>query len=197
MKSINAIISCYDKTGLKEFVSQLVKLNPTIKIFSSSGTFKELEAVAKDNLVEISEYTGFPEMPGGLVKTLHPKIHAGILADVNNSEHTKYLDENGIETFDLVVVNLYPFEKVVGGGADLEKARQNIDIGGVALIEAAAKNFRRVAIVCSSNDYAIILKEIKENNEISSETRLQLAKKAFAYIADYLAAISRYFEEQK
>ena len=187
VKIDNVIISCYEKKGLREFVSQLVKLNPDIKIFSSSGTYKELESVAKDNLVEISEYTGFPEMPGGLVKTLHPKIHAGILADINNSAHKKYLEDNGIQAFDLVVVNLYPFEKVVSEGADLETARKNIDVGGVSLLEAASKNFRRVTVVTDPDDYSKVLQESSE------ELRLELAKKAFAHIAKYLNSISSYF----
>mgnify|MGYP001948541782 CR=1 FL=1 len=187
MKINNAIISCYDKTGLKEFVSKLVEYNPSIKIFSSSGTFRELESVAKDNLFEVAEYTGFPEMPGGLVKTLHPKVHAGLLADLSDEEHKKYLEENNIEAFDLVVVNLYPFEKVASEGADLETARQNIDIGGVSLIEAGAKNFKRVTVVTDPSDYDKVLQESE---------RLDLAKKAFAHLAHYFNEINNYFSKQ-
>ena len=192
----NAIISCYDKKGLREFVSELEKAIPDIKIYSSGGTYRQLQEAAKGKVTEIAAYTGFPEMPSGLVKTLHPKVHAGILADKNNAEQMEYLKQNGIETFDMVIVNLYPFEKAVAEGADMEEARKNIDIGGVSLIEAAAKNFRRVTVVCDANDYNKVLEEIKKGG-VSSKTRLELAKKTFKYLAQYLKAISSYFEAAK
>lgn len=197
-KISRAIISCHDKTGLKEFVSELVKLNPKIKIYSSSGTHRELEAVAKGNLVEISEYTGASEMPGGLVKTLHPKIHAGILADLNDAAQRKYLEDNRIEAFDMVVVNLYPFEKAVKEGKGFTHARNNIDIGGVSLLEAASKNFLRVAPVSSPEDYAMVLESIRKNDGSTDiETRLELAKKAVSRLQRYLSEIDKYFKNLK
>jgi len=201
MKSVKinrAIISCYEKQGLKEFVSELVKLNLDIKIFSSSGTYKELESVAKNNLVEISEYVGFKEMPAGLVKTLHPKIHSGILAELDDEEQKKYLEDNEIEVFDLVVVNLYPFEKVVAEGKSPEEARKNIDIGGVSLLEAASKNFLRVAAVSNPEDYMQLIDVLKKNDCSSDlKTRLELAKKAMARVQHYLTEINNYFGKLK
>ncbi|MAG15952.1 hypothetical protein CMO88_02730 [Candidatus Woesearchaeota archaeon] len=194
VKINRAIISCYDKTGLKEFVSELIKLNPDIKIFSSSGTFNELKEVASGNLVEVSEYVGFKEMPSGLVKTLHPKIHSGILADLEDEEQKSYLEKNGIEIFDLVVVNLYPFE----AKSSFKETRNNIDIGGVSLLESASKNFLRVSIVCNVNDYGKLLEKLKESDCSSDDnTRLELSKKAVAYLAKYLADINDYFKDLK
>ncbi len=196
MKISNAIISCHDKKGLKEFVSELVKINPEIKIYSSSGTYRELETVAKSNLVEISGYTGANEMPGGLVKTLHPKIHAGILADLNDEAQRKYLDDNKIEAFDMVVVNLYPFEKAVAEGKGFAHARNNMDIGGVSLLEAASKNFPRVTVVSSPDDYATALESIRKNNGSTDvATRLLLAKKAISHLQHYLTEINNYFKK--
>ncbi len=198
MKINRAIISCHDKTGLKEFVSELVKINPEIKIYSSSGTYRELETIAKDRLVEISAYTGASEMPGGLVKTLHPKIHAGILADLNDNAQRKYLKENGIEAFDMVVVNLYPFEKAVKEGKGFSHAKNNIDIGGVSLLEAASKNFLRVTAVSSPGDYAMALESIRKNNgSTDMSTRLLLAKKAISHLQHYLTEINNYFRNLK
>ncbi len=196
IKIKNALISCHDKRGLKEFVSELVKLNPAIKIYSSSGTYRELEAAAKNNLVEISEYTGASEMPGGLVKTLHPKIHAGILADLNDDAQRKYLKDNRIEAFDMVVVNLYPFEKAVAEGKGFSHARNNIDIGGVSLLEASSKNFLRVTVVASPEDYGILLEKLRKNGcSTDIETRLELAKKAIARLQHYLTEINNYFKK--
>ncbi|MBS3133091.1 IMP cyclohydrolase [Candidatus Woesearchaeota archaeon] len=193
-----AIISCYEKRGLKEFASELVKLNPDIKIFSSSGTYKELEPVARNNLVEISEYVGFREMPAGLVKTLHPKIHSGILAELEDPEQKSYLEDNKIEAFDLVVVNLYQFERAVSEGKCFEDVRKNIDIGGVSLLEAASKNFLRVAVVADPEDYAQLINALKKNNCSSDlKTRLGLAKKAVAHLQHYLSEINNYFGKLK
>ncbi len=192
----NALISCHDKTGLKYFASELVKLNPGVRIYSSGGTFKEIEAVAKDNVVEISSYTGFAEMPSGLVKTLHPKIHAGILADLSDEKQRKYLEENEIVAFDLVVVNLYPFSKAVKEGKGFEDARKNMDVGGVSLLEAAAKNFLRVAVVCDIKDYEPLL-EMLRKGELDKGTKLELAKKAIAVLDSYIAGINEYFKGLK
>lgn len=193
VKISNALISCHDKTGLKYFAAELVKINPTIKIYCSSGTFNELKKVADANVVEISEYTGTKEMPAGLVKTLHPKIHSGILADLSDEQQRKYLEFIKAVPFDLVVVNLYPFAASAGSGS-IEKARTNIDIGGVSLIEAASKNFLRVAVIVSPVDYERVLEEMKKNNgSCSSETRLKLAKEAMNCISGYIGNISDYY----
>ena len=193
-KISNAVISCYDKTGLAGFAGEIVRLNPEARIYSSSGTFRFLEGHVKKNLVEISDYTGFREMPSGLVKTLHPKIHSGILADTEDELQKAYLERNSIEKFDLVAVNLYPFRKVVDEQKDFETARRNIDIGGVSLLESASKNFIRVAPVCSPEDYGWVAGEIREGR-FNEESRLRLARKAFSYLSGYLTDISDYFSK--
>ena len=195
VKINNVLISCYDKTGLKYFAAELAKINPDVRIYCSSGTFNELKkAVAAANLLEISEYTGTKEMPVGLVKTLHPKIHSGILADLNDREQLKYLEENKAVAFDLAVVNLYPFSTAAKEGA-IEKARMNIDIGGVSLIEAAAKNFLRVAVIVSPVDYEKVLEELKKNKGgCNIDTRLRLAKAAMGYLSAYIGNISNYYD---
>ena len=194
VKINNALISCHDKTGLKYFAAELVKLNPEAKVYCSSGTFNELKkAVAAANLVEISEYTGTREMPAGLVKTLHPKIHAGILADLDDNEQKKYLEDSKAVAFDLVVVNLYPFAAAADAGS-VEKARTNVDIGGVSLIESAAKNFLRVAVVVSPVDYEKVLEEMKKNSGCGIDTRLRLAKAAMGYLSAYIGNISDYYD---
>lgn len=191
----NALISCHDKTGLKYFAAELVKISPGVRIYCSSGTFAELKKVAAANIVEISEYTGIKEMPSGLVKTLHPKIHSGILADLNDERQKEYLRSIGAVAFDLVVVNLYPFAAASGSGS-IEKARTNVDIGGVSLIESAAKNFLRVAVAVSPVDYDKILEEMKKNSgSCGIVTRLMLAKAATNYLSGYLDNISNYYEK--
>ncbi|MBI3036405.1 hypothetical protein HYY73_01425 [Candidatus Woesearchaeota archaeon] len=196
VKISNALISCHDKTGLKYFVSELVKINPNVRIYCSSGTYNELrKAVAAANIVEISEYTGVKEMPAGLVKTLHPKIHSGILADLSDEQQRKYLDESGAVAFDLVVVNLYPFASAAEGKS-IEKARTNIDVGGVSLIESVAKNFLRVAVVVSPVDYEKVLEEMKKNNgSCGIDTRIRLAKEATDYLSAYIGNIGGYYNK--
>lgn len=143
---------------------------------------------------EVSDITGFPEMMDGRVKTLHPKIHGAILALQDKPSHIKDAREQGIEFIDIVVVNLYPFEKTVEGGASLEDAIENIDIGGPALVRAAAKNYNHVAIITDSADYPLILDEL-ENGAISLETKKKLAVKAFRRIADYDCSIDTYLSK--
>ena len=191
----NALISCYDKTGLKYFAAELAKINPNIRIYCSSGTYTELaKAVSKSNLVEIADYTGTKEMPSGLVKTLHPKIHSGILADLEDKEQRKYLEDNDAVAFDLVVVNLYPFADAASAGS-IEKARVNVDIGGVSLIEAAAKNFLRVAVVVSPVDYEKLLEIFRKNGgSCDIQMRVELAKTAMDYLSAYVSNISNYYE---
>ncbi len=195
VKISNALISCHDKTGLKYFAAELVKINPAARIYCSSGTFDELKKVAAANTVEISEYTGIREMPSGLVKTLHPKIHSGILADLNDERQRKYMDENNAVAFDLVVVNLYPFA-AAADSESIEKARTNIDIGGVSLIESAAKNFLRVAVAVSPVDYEKILEEMKKSNGgCGIDMRIRLAKTAMDYLSGYIGNISNYYDK--
>ena len=182
VKVNTAIISTYDKAGLKFFASELVKVNPNITIISSSGTFSEIKKVAPGN----------PEMPGGLVKTLHPKIHGGLLG---GDEQQLFMEKNGIQKIDLVVVNLYPFSKVTAEkDCTIEKARQNIDIGGVSLIEAGCKNFLRVAVISDPSGYGKVLDVLKSNNgSIDFSTRIELSKKGFSYLSKYLKDISDFF----
>ena len=190
----NAIISCYDKKGINDFAEKIVELNPDMKIFSSSGTFKTLSESVKSNLVEISDYIGFKEMPSGLVKTLHPKIHSGILANVEDQNQKEYLEKNSIKKFDLVVVNLYPFKKTIDDGKPFETVRQNIDIGGVSLLESASKNFIRVIPICNPEDYDLVIQELKTNN-LGIESRLNLAKKSFSYLNNYFNDLNNYFSK--
>src|SRR5439155_12435225 len=144
----------------------------------------------------VSEVTGFPEMLEGRVKTLHPRIHAGILADKRKAEHLAQLSDQDIEAFDLVVVNLYPFRETVASGAAFDDVIEQIDIGGPALVRAAAKNFQSVAVVVDPGGYGALVAELDARGGVSSETRLALAQRAVDHTADYEAAISGWFAAQ-
>jgi phosphoribosylaminoimidazolecarboxamide formyltransferase/IMP cyclohydrolase len=186
-----ALISVSDKAGVVEFAKGLSALNVTI--LSTGGTAKLLA----DNgipVIEVADYTGFPEMLDGRVKTLQPKVHAGILARRDVPEHVATLEQHGIPTIDLVAVNLYPFAATVAKpGCTLEDAIENIDIGGPTMVRAAAKNHAHVAIVTDPADYPDILAEIQTNNgAVSDATRFDLAKKAYSHTAAYDGAISNY-----
>jgi len=186
-----ALISVSDKSGVLEFAQGLNQLG--ITILSTGGTAKLLA----DNGVpctEVADYTGFPEMLDGRVKTLQPKVHAGILARRDLPEHVATLEKHGIPTIDLVVVNLYPFAATVAKpGCTLEDAIENIDIGGPTMVRAAAKNHGHVAIVTDPTDYPSVLAEIQTNNgAVSDATRFDLAKKAFSHTAAYDSMISNY-----
>jgi len=193
-----AIISVYDKQGLEKLVPELGKYD--VKIISSGGTARRIKEIGYNDLVEVSEYTGHPESPGGLVKTLHPKVHGGLLLDSSDAEHTRWMKENNIEPIDLVVVNLYPFEKVVEGGADLETAGHNIDIGGPTMTRSAAKAsllYDKTCIVSDPSQYPEIIKALEENNgELTTELRRRYALIAFKRTASYDAAIVDYLEEE-
>ncbi|NLI14694.1 MAG: bifunctional phosphoribosylaminoimidazolecarboxamide formyltransferase/IMP cyclohydrolase [candidate division Zixibacteria bacterium] len=182
-----ALISVYDKSGLEKLAGYLNENK--IEIISSGGTYQflnEMGIAAK----KVSEFTGAPEILGGRVKTLHPAIHAGILARADQLDELARLN---LGVFDLVVVNLYPFEEVVDSGAELAEALENIDIGGPAMLRAAAKNFPRVTVVCSPSDYDGLIDEFKSNNgETTLEYRRKLAQKAFAKTSAYDNAISVY-----
>jgi len=185
-----ALISVADKTGVIEFAKQLCEFN--IEIISSGGTAKALQA---ENIpvTEISDYTGFPEMMNGRVKTLHPKIHAGILARRGIDDAT--LAQHNIAAIDLVVVNLYPFQQVIADPqCQLSDAIENIDIGGPTLIRAAAKNHLDVTVVTNPQHYLQIIEELQQHaGKISANTRQQSAQQAFAHTAQYDAAIANFF----
>lgn len=190
MKRINrALVSVSDKTGVAEFAAGLAKLG--VEIVSTGGTAKLLRehGVA---VRDVAELTGFPEMLDGRVKTLHPKVHGGILAVRSRLEHERQMKEHGILPIDLVAVNLYPFEKTAARpGASMAELIENIDIGGPSMIRSAAKNFEDVAVVADPADYPAVLDEARAHNGgLSSDTRARLARKAFARTAAYDAAIS-------
>ena len=193
----NALLSVYDKTGLDRIASTFSKLQ--VKMLGSGGT---AEAVRKLGLkvVDVSEYTGVKEMPGGLVKTLHPKIHGGILGDWRDPAQREYLEANGIEPLDFVVVNLYPFQSVAKKDpSNLRKAVDNIDIGGVTLIRAAGKGAllnQRVVPVTDPAQYEVVVKELEKKGYVGNQLRQQLAREAFALTAEYDQAIRDYLAGQ-
>ncbi len=189
-----ALISVTDKTGIVDFAKELQALG--IEIVSTGGTARVLKEGGV-KVVEISELTGFPEILEGRVKTLHPKVHGGILFKRDDPEHVKTLKELGIKPIDLVVVNLYAFEKVVKKEGDLDEAIENIDIGGPTLLRASAKNFKFVTVVVDPSDYSLVLKEIKEKGNTTLETRFYLAKKVFKLTSNYDKMISEYLEKLK
>jgi len=186
-----ALVSVSDKSGIVEFARELVKLD--IKILSTGGTARLLTESGIE-VREVSDYTGFPEMMDGRLKTLHPKIHGGLLALRDNTEHTNQAKEHGIELIDMVVVNLYPFESTIAKpGVELSEAIENIDIGGPTMIRSAAKNYRHVAVVTNPEQYKAVIAELQENaGALLSETKFNLAKAAFAHTAHYDTVISNY-----
>lgn len=191
MKKIRrAIVSVTDKSGIETFAKELSKQG--VEIISTGGTAEILKK-AGIPVIGISNYTGFPEMLDGRLKTLHPKIHGGILGQRDKTEHAKQMEEHGILPIDMVVVNLYAFENTIAKGCSLEEAIENIDIGGPTMIRAAAKNHKDVAVVVDPSDYHNILDEIKKTSgNLSPQTRFYLAKKVFQLTARYDGAISNY-----
>ena len=184
-----ALISVHDKTNLSELARELASRG--VRLVSTGGTARHLKQAGFEvSLVE--DETGFPEILGGRVKTLHPKIFGGVLADDTNEDHVRDLLMAAIQPFDLVVVNLYPFEDTVAGGAALAEAIEMIDIGGTALVRAAAKNHARVAVVVETRDYEPLLEEIRTSGGTTLATRQRLAARAFARTAAYDGAIARY-----
>ncbi len=187
-----ALISVYDKTGVVEFARQLAALG--IEIISTGGTARLLRE-AQLAVRQVAELTGWPEMLGGRVKTLHPKIHGGILFRRGHAEDRQQAAEHGIAAIDLVVVNLYPFEATAAkAGLTAEELIENIDIGGPAMVRSAAKNFESVAVVTDPADYARVAGELRARGELSLETRLELARKAFAAAAVYDGLIATELE---
>lgn len=188
-----ALISVSDKTGIVEFAKKLEKNG--IDIISTGGTFRALKE-AGVSVIPVSDVTGFPEMMDGRVKTLHPKIHGGILALRDNPGHLKAMEENGIIGIDLVVVNLYPFQETIKKpNVTREEAIENIDIGGPSMIRAGAKNYKYVTVVVDPTQYDDIIARI-EGNTLTEEFRLSLAQKAFLHTAIYDSAIANYLSKE-
>jgi phosphoribosylaminoimidazolecarboxamide formyltransferase/IMP cyclohydrolase len=186
-----ALLSVSDKTGVLEFARALSGMG--VKLLSTGGTAKLLA----DNglpVTEVADYTGFPEMLDGRVKTLHPKVHGGILARRDLPEHVAALEQHGIPTIDMVVVNLYPFQQTVAKEeCSLEDAIENIDIGGPTMLRSSAKNHKDVVVICDPSDYQRVLAEMQANqNVVSYDTKYELAKKVFAHTAQYDGAITNY-----
>ena len=190
IKIQRALISVSDKTGVLEFAQSLS--GHGVEILSTGGTAKLLRD-AGVAVTEVADYTGFPEMLDGRVKTLHPKIHAGILGRRDLPAHVAQMKTHGFAPIDLVVVNLYPFrETVARPNVTLAEAIENIDIGGPAMVRSAAKNYAGVAVVTDPQDYAVVAKELSDEGGLSSATRFRLACKAFSHMAEYDGAISNY-----
>ena len=187
---MNALISVSDKTGIVEFAQALHALG--IKLLSTGGTAKLL-ADAGLPVTEVAEVTGFPEMLDGRVKTLHPKVHGGLLARRDVPEHMAALKAHAIDTIDLLVVNLYPFEATVAkSGCTLDDAIENIDIGGPAMVRSAAKNWKDVGVLTDASQYAQVLAELKRDGKLTQATKFALSVAAFNRVAQYDAAISDY-----
>lgn len=187
-KKPRALISVSDKSGLIDLAQALI--NHNYEIISTGSTQAEL-AAANISSTPVSEVTDFPEILDGRVKTLHPKIHAGILADLTNPAHKKTLDELNIEAFNLIIVNLYPFSETVNGGASPEETIEQIDIGGPTLIRAAAKNYKNVVTLVSPKQYKEFINLL--GSEITTEQRQKFAAAAFAHTATYDSIIARWF----
>lgn len=194
VKITRALISVSDKTGIEEFARFLQ--DKGIEILSTGGTAKLLKEKGI-TVKNVENHTGHPEIMGGRVKTLHPKIHGGILAVRDNESHQKDMERNGIVPIDLVVVNLYPFKQTVSNpNCSLEDAVENIDIGGPAMVRSSAKNHKFVTVVVDPDDYEIVMSEIEKSGGVSQKTRNNFAVKAFAHTAEYDTEISSYLAKR-
>ena len=190
---MRALISVSDKTGVVEFAQQLRSLG--WEIIATGGTMKLLRD-SNVEVINISDVTGFPEICDGRVKTLHPKVHGGLLARRDDESHLQALKDNGIEFIDMVCVNLYPFRQTIAKpDVTMEDAIENIDIGGPSMLRSAAKNYKDVTVVCDPADYATIIKEIKEGGNTTLGTRLQLSAKAYTHTAEYDSMIATYMRK--
>jgi len=189
-----AIISVTDKTGISDFAKSLSKFE--VEILSTGGTARVLRE-NEISVTDISDYTGFPEIMDGRVKTLHPKVHGGLLALRDNPEHIKMMQKHDIKAIGLVVVNLYQFEKTVAKQeVTLEEAIENIDIGGPSMLRSSAKNFKYVTVIIDPADYAVVLQEMESSGgQTTLSTRFRLAKKVFKLTHYYDGAISHYMEK--
>ena len=193
MKSIErALISLTDKSGIEDFAKELDGLG--IEILSTGGTAKKMRG-AGIAVTDVSDFTGFPEMLDGRVKTLHPLVHGGILNQRDNEQHRKQCNDHNIKNIDLIAVNLYAFEKTVADpNCSLADAIENIDIGGPTLLRASAKNFHDVTVIVDPYDYELVLNEMKENGNTTLKTRFYLATKVFALTSRYDTAISEWLD---
>ncbi|MDP4093638.1 MAG: bifunctional phosphoribosylaminoimidazolecarboxamide formyltransferase/IMP cyclohydrolase [Bacillota bacterium] len=189
-----ALISVSDKTGIIEFARELEKHG--VEIISTGGTAKALnEAGVK--VINISDITGFPECLDGRVKTLHPKVHGGLLAIRSNPDHMRQIKELGIEPIDMVVINLYPFKKtIMKDNVELQEAIENIDIGGPTMLRAAAKNYQDVAVIVDPKDYQIVLDEMNTSSDVSVKTKFKLAYKVFEHTSNYDTMIAKYLKDK-
>lgn len=191
-KVSTALISVTNKSGIVEFARSLERLG--VEILSTGGTARTMRD-GGIKVLDVSEYTGFPEMMDGRVKTLHPKVHGGLLGRRDNDQDIQMMKTHGIKNIDLVVVNLYQFELTVAKeGCTLEEALENIDIGGPAMLRSSAKNFKHVTVIVDPSDYSKVLKEITESGGTTLKTRFELAKKVFKLTWQYDRAISDYLE---
>ena len=189
-----ALISVSDKSGVVDFAKELVGLG--FEIISTGGTKAALEK-AGVKTISISDITGFPECLDGRVKTLHPAVHAGLLAMRSNAEHMAQLEKLGINTIDIVAVNLYPFKETISkDGVDFAEAIENIDIGGPTMIRAAAKNYQDVAVIVNPEDYETVVNELKANGEVSLATKKLLSYKVFEHTSVYDTLIATYLRGQ-
>ena len=191
---MRALVSVSDKAGLVPFVNSLVSLG--WEIIATGGTMKLLQENGI-KVINISEVTGFPEICDGRVKTLHPKVHGGLLARRDDESHLKALKDNNIEFIDMVCVNLYPFRQTISkSDVSMDDAIENIDIGGPSMLRSAAKNYKDVTVVCDPDDYNTIIDEIKANGNTTLDTRLKLSAKAYTHTAEYDMCIANYMRKQ-
>jgi len=202
VKIERVLVSVYDKSGLNAIIPALAEINPEIKFYSTGGTYTRLKSFLgtrfEANLIKVADYTGQPEMQGGLVKTLDFKIYLGLLSETYNQDHKGDLDRCRAVELDMVIANLYPFVEVISRPATTaEMARGNIDIGGPTMIRASAKNFLRVAALTDPADYSTIISELKSSDGfLTLKTRFTLARKAFELTAGYDRAIAAYLARQ-
>jgi phosphoribosylaminoimidazolecarboxamide formyltransferase/IMP cyclohydrolase len=195
VKIKRALISLSDKTGITAFAAELTDMG--VELISTGGTAKALRD-SGITVKDVSEHTGFPEMLDGRVKTLHPGIHGGLLGLRENSEHVETMKKYGIEPIDMVVVNLYPFEKTIARpDCTFEDAIENIDIGGPAMLRSAAKNFQSVTVITDPADYSRVLSEMKSSGgEVSYKTNMKLAFKVYKATSGYDSMIADYLDKQ-
>jgi len=202
VKVNNVLVSVSDKTGLDRLIPTLVDVNPGVNVYSTGGTFSRIKEILGDRagacLTRVSDYTGQPETQGGLVKTLDFKIYLGLLTETYNGAHQQDLERTAAVPIDMVVVNLYPFQKTIAKeGVTVEEARANIDIGGPCMVRASAKNYIRVASVVDPIDYDRIISELKSTQgTLSLKLRFDLAQKAFDLTARFDRAIADFLSAQ-
>ena len=190
------LMSVYDKTGLEEMISVLKDIG--VEIIASSGTAAKIKEIGYGKVREVSEYTGHAESPDGLLKTLHPKIHGGLLLDWDDLAHRAYMERHGILPFDLVIINLYPFERTIAREASFQEAAENIDIGGPAIIRAAAKGailYDKLAVIVDPSQYGLVIGALRDVGwPLPRDLRRRLAREAFSRTSRYDEAICRYLE---